>query len=346
MTGRQRAYVAYGLAIAVVALLLAAVFALLLLRDEHTPVRGDLIAYSCKELRNPWYAICVMRSDGTESRRLTSRVETTDPAWSPDGRKIAFTRNEEVGESTTFTADDVFVMDADGSDLRRLTPDEDGMTSGQPAWSPDGQEIAFIRGQSVASVVGAATALRFGDLVVMRADGGERRPLTRGTDASPAWSPDGREIAFVRGYDLNQPTGGMDLYAVDAAGGMPRRLTSTPKLHETAPAWSPDGRWVAFVRAPESAPYDGKAAIFVVRRDGSGERLVLEHRYYAYTSYGLSWSPDGKSLVFEMSPSRLCTAVAAVGVDGGSPRALTSCTRPRESALGPAWQPASDADAR
>lgn len=345
MTARQ-SFAAYILGAAVVAALAATAFAFFLHDDAGPAGSGKLITYSCKEPRNPWYAICVIGVDGTEPRRLTSRLPTTDPAWSPDGRRIAFTRNEEVGESTTFTADDVFVMDADGSDVQQLTPDEDGMTSGQPAWSPDGREIAFVHGPSRASAVGVATALMFGDLLVMSADGSEKRLLTKGTDASPAWSPDRREIAFVRAYELNQPTGGMDLYVVAAAGGAPRRLTSTPGTDETAPAWSPDGEWVAFVRAAETAPYDGNVAIFVVRRDGTGERLVLEYRYYAYTSYGLTWSPDGRTIAFERSPNRLCTAISLVEVESGAVRPLTSCTRPRESAVSPAWQPAADTSAR
>ena len=157
-----------------------AVVGYLLVRDDASVARGDLIAYSCKEPKNDWYAVCVMRSDGSEKRRLTRQLATTDPAWSADGRRIAFTRNEDVGEFTTFTDDDVFVMDADGGDLEQLTPERDGSTSGQPAWSPDGREIVFVRGPSVASTVSAATALRFGSLLVRRADGGEERRLTRG----------------------------------------------------------------------------------------------------------------------------------------------------------------------
>src|SRR6476659_8840531 len=81
--------------------------------DDTLPAgTGDFIAYSCKERKNVWYAVCVMKSDGSEKRRLTERLTTTDPAWSPDGRQISFTRNEDVGEFTTFTDDDVFAMDA------------------------------------------------------------------------------------------------------------------------------------------------------------------------------------------------------------------------------------------
>ena len=273
----------------------------LLTRPASTAGTGDLIAYSCKEPRNDWYAICGMKSDGSEKRHLLEkRLATTDPAWSPDGRQIAFTRNEDIGEYTTFTDDDVFMMDADGGNVRQLTPELDGSSSGQPAWSPDGRTIAFVRAQSRASAVVSSTPLVFGELVLMDADGGETTRLTRGEpDAAPAWYPDGGEIVFVRGRDLNKPSGDMDLFIVEAAGGTPRRLTHTPRSLETAPAWSPDGSRIAFARSWSGSAFTGKAAIFVIKRDGSDESLMLEHKLYSETSYGLSWSPDGRSIAFE-----------------------------------------------
>lgn len=242
-----------------------------------------------------------MKSDGSEQRHLlTKRLATTDPAWSPDGRRIAFTRNEDVGDFTTFTDDDVFVVDADGDTLRQLTPEVDGSSSGQPAWSPDGRNLVFVRGRSTATAVVASTALMFGELIVMDADGGERRHLTRGEPAAaPAWSPDGRQIVFVRGHDLNKPSADMDLFVVDAAGGEPRRLTCTPRSSESAPAWFPDGSRIAFARGWRLSRYTGKAAILVMNRDGTGERLLLEHQLFSETSYGLSWSPDGRNIAVE-----------------------------------------------
>jgi TolB protein len=315
----------------------AAGVGILLARDGDAAARGDLIVYSCKEPpRNAWYAICTMKIDGSEKRRLTSRVSTSDPAWSPDGRRIAFTRNEDVGESTTFTDDDVFVMDGDGDDLRQLTPEQDGQMSGQPTWSPDGREIAFLRGRSVASVVPS----RFGDLFVMSADGGDIRLLARGPANAPAWSPDGQEIAFARGERLSSPSANIDIYVVDATGGEPRPLIRSASFDETAPAWSPDGSRILFARSTFQTEFDGKAAIHVVDRDGTGEKLVLENQLFASYAGSLSWSPDGRTIAFETSPTIGCVEVALVPAEGGPVRRLTSCTKPREIALAPAWQPA------
>ena len=295
MSRRALIAVSTGAALAAIAI---SVGVYVLLSDDPLPSgTGDFVAYNCKERKNVWYAVCVMKVDGSEKRRLTDRLTTTDPAWSPDGRQIAFTRNEDVGESTTFTDDDVFVMDADGGNLRQLTPEVDGSSSSQPAWSPDGRRIAYVRGPSRASAVVAATPLAFGELVVMDADGGETVRLTRAEpDAAPAWSPDGEEIVFVRGHDLSQASGDMDLFIVDAAGGTPRRLTRTPRSLETAPAWSPDGSRVAFARSTSFSAYTGNAAIFVINRDGSGESLLLEHKLYSKRPTGSAGARTGGAL--------------------------------------------------
>ncbi len=163
--------------------------------------------------------------------------------------------------------------------------------------------------------------------------------MTRGEpDAAPAWSPDGQEIAFVRGHDLNKSSGDMDLFIVDAAGGRPRRLTHTPGSLETAPAWSADGARIAFARSSSGSAFTGKAAIVVLTRNGLGESLVLEHKLYSETSYGLGWSPDGRSIAFETGELD-CTVVATVQIATGHVRHLTSCNGPFRASVGPSWQP-------
>jgi TolB protein len=312
--------------------------------DDVPPARGDLIAFSCREPNNRWYAICVVRSDGTARQRLTTKLSTTDPSWSPDGRRIAFTRNQEVGDFTTFTDDDVFVMDADGDDVRKLTARRTGRSAWQPAWSPDGRQIAYIDGDSVATGV----ASRFGAVFVMSSDGSDKRRLTASAfDTSPTWSPDGREIAFARceRYASSPPRCAQDLIAVDPAGGRSRRLTRTPRLSETVPVWSPDGSRIAFVAvAPiDALELQGLEGVYVMNRDGTDARRVVAQQYLDNDVSGLAWSADGKTIAFETAPTFDCRAISLVDVDSGAVRPLTSCARPVESTVAPSWQPAADA---
>jgi Tol biopolymer transport system component len=335
---RSRRTLAVVITLGAIVLVGVVVSVVIFSRDDGVPANGDLIAYSCKERHNPWYAICISKSDGSERRRTTTRIQTSTPAWSPDGRKIAFTRNEDIGEYTTFSDDDLFVMDADGSDLEQLTPERDGVHSGQPAWSPDGRRIAFVRGTSVPSSI----VVRPGDLFVMNADGSDERSLTGGwLDARPAWSPDGREIAFSRAKSFASSRG---IWVISATGGRPRQLTQTAQSLDGAPAWSPDGTRIAFVRLTRESPNNGKAAIYMMNRDGSNLRDLLRNQLFDFFSYGLTWSPDGTSIAFETSPNRECTAISTVDVRSGVVRRLTSCERRKDSTRSPAWQP--DLDTR
>ena len=232
-------------------------------------------------------------------------------------------------------------MDADGSDERRLTPERAGRSSGQPTWSPDGRQIAYVHGPSVASTV----ASRFGGLFVMNDDGGEARRLTQGrADTDPDWSPDGREIVFVRGENLGSFTDAADdVYVLDVAAETIRRLTRTPpRVFEAAPAWSPDGSRIAFVRMTSATQFDGKASIHVVNSDGTSEKLLLAKKLFARTPYSLAWSSDGSTLAFETSSMLGCTSISLLAIATGVVRPLTSCPRPIESTVAPTWQPTAE----
>ena len=136
----------------------------------------------------------------------------SDPAWSPDGRRLAY-----LGPGAGGAAD-VYVADADGTNRGRLTATE--LEEASPTWAPDGRRLAVERN---------------GSIVLLRADGVEGRTLARGLE--PAWSPGGQRIAFSAGGDL---------VVVRTQGGRPQKVTSSP-ASESSPSWAPDGRRLAYV---------------------------------------------------------------------------------------------------
>jgi TolB protein len=183
-----------------------------------------------KELYTPsrlvYSHIFTLGVDGTNPTKVTGEPNpmerTSDPSWSPDGSKIAFTWR--------FEGSGIYVVDIDGSNETRLSPE--GVDDGSPAWSPDGSKIAFV-------------SRRDGnwEIYVMNTDGSDPVRLTETTAASegyPAWSPDGNQIAFTSYRD-----GRRDIYIMNADGSNVIRLTKN-SIVKSNPSWSPDGTKIAF----------------------------------------------------------------------------------------------------
>lgn len=212
--------------------------------------------------------IFTVRSDGRGITRLTNNdAADTDPAWSPDGARIAFTSERDGGRA-------VYVMKADGSDVKALTPVTGN--SFHPTWSPDGSRIAFV------SVRDGNT-----DVYVRNTDGTGEVRLTSdpAPDKDPAWSPDGAKIAFSSERD-----GNAEIYVMNADGSGVTRLTTntTPDGH---PAWSPDGTRLAFssTRCDGTEPSDDcYPTVFIAGPTGP----PVEIRFAADPA----WSYDGRKI--------------------------------------------------
>jgi TolB protein len=175
-------------------------------------------------------SIWTMNVNGTGLRRLTDGNLDRDPAWSPDGATIAFVRPRGI-----------WLVDADGTHQRQLTkpprhPDASDEEDFAPNWSPDGAWIAFSRQHEPHLGNSYMPRDRF-DIYVIRPDGSGRRRLTRlsGVNVFPAWSPNGRRIAFAsdRAHEDR-----MDIYVMNANGTRQRRLTRGT-VDNSWPDWRP-----------------------------------------------------------------------------------------------------------
>lgn len=306
----------------------------------------------------------VMNADGSGQRNLTrewglKRLNGLERAvWSPDWRRIAFVRERGVfhtfADGFQLRYSDIHVMNSDGTGRRRLT--RSPAMDGDLVWSPDGRRLAFVRVQGGRS-----------DIYVANTDGSELRRLAHaiifrpmpgsssGFGAKPAWSPDGRKIAFMSNRD-----GKDDIFVVNADGSGLRNLTRSrgnyPKriwwASGDGPMWSPDGRKIVFRSdrlyhgrpgtrgdAKEERQRRNSDEIYVVGEDGSGLRRLTHN---SRSDRSPVWSPDGRKILFiQLSGSVYSDGdVYVMNADGSAQRSVTpSPTHPLATDTMPAWSP-------
>ena len=225
--------------------------------------------------------IYVMDPDGSHVQQLTGKPPETISynafaAWSPDRQKIAFMSGRD-GDM------DIYVMTADGSDVQRLTRYRG--FDGNPAWSPDGHQITFVRDMDPPVTGPVHPPSGNQSIYVMDSDGSNERLAEFTTRGS--LSPDGEQIVFAANFD-----GFSEISVMDSDGSNVQRLTHTPgrDAGSFAPEWSPDGQNIVF-----DSTRDGNFEIYVMDADGSN---VQRLRYNDKADARAAWSPDGQRIVF------------------------------------------------
>jgi Tol biopolymer transport system component len=261
---------------------------------------------------------------------------------------------------------EIYVMNSDGSEQRRLTFSQ--FEDSSPDWSPDGRQIAFISDRDDPQAGKCFPDCMY-QLYVINADGSGEHKLveTEFRTLHPDWHPDGTKLSFDTEFNLqgdiyvvnadgsglqrliedgfwadwspdgtqivfaSKRDGSIEIYVADADGSNPRRLTENRQLGYF-PAWSPDGRRIAFVRLE-------KKQIYIMNADGSNAQQ-LTHQDNAEDP---SWSPDGTQIAFQSSHDgdfEVYTINVQEAIQGGEGSGLRQLTDNQAGDLWPSWGPA------
>jgi Tol biopolymer transport system component len=224
--------------------------------------------------------IALMDPAGLVAEELAPDTATRrkDPDWSPDGSKIAFAQVRAQED------DDLYVMNADGTGLTRLTG-EIGGDDYDPVWSPDGRLIAFAFDDLGIDKYSAS---------IRTVDPANRQVTELVTRANerlgwPSWSPDGSRIAFS-----SSSVDGFSLFVMDADGSNVTKVREEPRDMFGMPvAWSPDGRRIVFWGHGRG----GDETLLSIRPDGTGLREVVVELPPEASTLTVDWSPNGRWIV-------------------------------------------------
>ena len=247
----------------------------------------------------------VMKDDGSNVTLLTDVLKPGLPRWSPDGKQIVFERWTSPNNSQDHN---IFIMDADGTNLRELTDPADAQLDGYQTFSPDGNSIVFSRYAPIQPPNPVPNNWDWNNgnsICILDLASGKIETISDMAVSFLDWSPDGKRIVFN-----GTPTFGVthsNIWIMDADGGKPRELLPDPPpgVSRYNPRWSPDGKKILYENIQTKFEViDGKGHLIPLAyyfsiydlRTKQSQRLVGIPKNWRIS--GSDWMDDGKSLVF------------------------------------------------
>lgn len=233
--------------------------------------------------------IFIIDDDGSNVTRLIKKSNVGHPRWSSDGKWIVFERDRSIDANRFVTS--IWIMDTHGTNLRQITAPVAGSELDRaPSFSPDGQQILFIRYQNQ----GKNQSTNILDL-----ETGQIRKISDKWVHSPEWSPDGQQIVFSSGGSL---------WIMDADGNNARQLLpdqeGVTKIVQSRPRWSPDGQQILYTQFEYVSQQVGKAIVQIHKAhrymicDRNGENIQALNIPENFKPNGIDWMDNGESVVF------------------------------------------------
>lgn len=249
----------------------------------------------------------IIGDDGSNFTRLIKKSIARDPRWSPDGQQIVFERDRFINANRSVGS--IWIMDTDGTNLRQITAPVPGSESDRyPSFSPDGQQILFVRYQDRG---------KNKSINILNLETGQIRKISEISAHWPEWSPDGQQIVFSFNGDLwimdadgnnaRQLIPGQE-EVMDADGNNAHPLLPGPEgvmnIVQSRPRWSSDGQQILYTQAEFISQQFGKGRVHIDKAhrymicDRNGENIQALNIPENLKPTGVDWMDNGESVVF------------------------------------------------